>query len=62
MILRQKIAMAIVGIAFLLCAGYVETKPLVSLAMLGVMIAAILGGGLVSKKTSYEAILKEHQR
>ena len=46
MILKQKIATIIAFIAFIFAAGTIETIPIISFALLGVMFGAIVIGGL----------------
>ena len=60
MIRKQKISTAIAITAFLISAGIVETRPVISIAMLAIAGAAILIGGLDRKRVSCDEVLKEH--
>lgn len=62
MILKQRIAIAIVAISFILAAGLIETRPIISVLLILVMGGAVIIGGLDRKKTSYKMIIRERDR
>lgn len=59
MIFKQKICSIIAGVAFLLSCGIIETNTLGAFGLLGIVGAAVVIGGLDSKKTSMEQIVHE---
>lgn len=61
MIPKQKITFAVTIISFIASAGVIETKPFISLILLAVAGAAVVLGGLDSKKTSIEQIQKDYK-
>lgn len=62
MILKQRIAIAIAAVSFILAAGLIETRPIISVVLILVMGGAVIIGGLDRKKTSYKMIIRERDR
>lgn len=62
MILKQRIAIAIAAVSFILAAGLIETRPIISVVLVLVMGGAVIIGGLDRKKTSYKMIIRERDR
>lgn len=62
MILKQKIAIAIAAVSFILAAGLIETRPIISVVLVLVMGGAVVVGGLDRKRTSYKMIIRERNR
>ena len=60
MILKQKICSIIAGAVFLLSCGIIETDTLGAFGLLGIVGAAVVIGGLDSKKTSVEQITRDY--
>jgi hypothetical protein len=58
--LKQKISVIIAGAAFLISCGIIETNTLGAFGLLGIVGAAVVIGGLDSKKTSMEQITRDY--
>lgn len=59
--LKQKIAVIAALGSFLFAAGIIETNTFGALGLLGITGAAVIIGGLDSKRTSVEQIAKDYK-